>query len=171
MVLSILCTVFSYADKSPVTHYFNTMFPSAGLSVSLDSKTGTTDLLTYSCTNRAEFGYEPISAAGSREVAILFPSKGAMMTTTAVDSLARVIITYYYVKSKNPSIELRLSRDSIHWTDPLTPDVGSSPGYAEYNFVPGRYYVRLTSSNSYAAYIVQMSYSFGWCNCFLYIPE
>ena len=169
LVLGILCAVFSYADKSPVTHYFNTMFPSAGLSVSADSKTGTTSLLTYTCTDGATFGYDLVYKT---IVSINFPSKGATMTTTAVDSLARVIVEYYFSDS-SPLIELRLSRDSTHWTDPLTPDVtvSTNPGYAEYNFVPGKYYIRLTSNNKKAASIFQLSYSFGWCNCFLYIPE
>ena len=170
--LFALCPLFVFADREPEVHIFQTLTSTGKIVYKNDNKTGVTDLLTYTCTG-SEFGEDFFSSSSLKKISINFGSKNAMVTTTAVDSVERVIVNYLYdsdPKKRPPVIELRLSRDSVHWTDPIEP-TSSSLGNYEFNFVPGRYFIRLTSKNSYKASITSLRYSFGWCNCFLYIPE
>lgn len=168
--LFALCPLFAFADREPEVHNFHTLTSLGKIEFKNDNKTGVTDLLTYACTGGAVFGPDYFNGDGSKKISINFGSTGAMVTTTAVDSVERVIVQYYYDSKKPPVLEFRLSRDSVHWTEPIEPTL-SSPGSYEFNFVAGRYYIRLTNKNSYKASINLVSYRFGWCNCFLYIPE
>lgn len=171
LVMFSLCAVVTYADRGDVEHDFEALTLSSKLTFENSNHTGITGLLTYTCTNGAVFGKDLIYAEAYKKTCINFGSEGCTVTTTAVDSVARVIVYYYRVSdSKTPTIELRLSRDSVHWTDPIEPTSSSGANY-EFNFVPGRYYIRLTNQNKNKASINKIKYSFGWCNCFLYIPE
>ena len=169
-VLFSLCTVFAYADRDSEVHNFQSLSSTGKIVYKNDNKTGVTDLLTYTCTG-SEFG-EDFFSSSLKKISINFGSKNAMVTTTAVDSVERVMVNYLYDSDpkKRPSIELRLSRDSVHWTEPIEP-TSSGLGNYEFNFVPGRYFIRLTNMNSNKASITSLRYYFGWCNCFLYIPE
>ncbi len=163
-VLFSLCAVFAYADRGTEVHSFKTM---GDLVLSGDYKTGTTNLLTYTCTSGAEFALDHVYGT---TLSIVMAKYVGTVTTTAVDSVARVSVHYFYKTGEIPTIELRISRDGVHWTDPIEA-TSSSAGGCEFNFVPGRYYIRLTNPSKYKASINRIDYAFGWCNCFLYIPE
>lgn len=169
LVLSVLCAVFSYADKDPVVHDFNELNGAGKISYANSNKKGTIGSFTYTCTgSTAEFYLDLIR---NTRIAINLKGSNDMVTTTAVDSLAGIIM-YYDDDRSVPTVELRLSRDSVHWTDPIPYDPSNFiDGLVEYNFVPGRYFVRITNTASNKTSILKFTYSFGWCNCFLYIPE
>ena len=167
------CAAYSYADRAAVTHNFSTLNDAGKLEYKNSYKTGVTSLLTYTCSGGAEFGLDLFNGKGYKVHSINLQNPDELVTTTVVDSLAGIEVRYYKGPSA-PSIELRLSRDSVHWSDPIDPTSttsGATSGGYTFDFVPGRYFVRLTSKSSNKASITQLEYSFGWCNCFLYIPE
>ena len=176
MVLGILCAMMSYADKDPVEHDFNELNGAGKISYANSYKKGTIGSFTYTCTGSTAVFY--LDLIRETRIAINLKGMNDMVTTTAVDSLAGIII-YYDDEKSTPTMELRLSRDSVHWTDPIPYDLSNFiDGHVEYNFVPGRYYVRLINPAPYTkttttnkTSIISLTYSFGWCNCFLYIPE
>ena len=173
-VLFSLCAAYSYADRAAVTHNFSSLIDAGKLEYKNSYKTGITSLLTYTCSNGAEFGLDPFNALGYKEHSINLQNTNEFVTTTVVDSLAGIQLQYLKRSGYAPSIELRLSRDSVHWSDPIdatSTTSGSTSGGYTYDFVPGRYFVRLTSKSDNDVSITQLKYFFGWCNCFLYIPE
>jgi hypothetical protein len=137
---------------------------------------GKTDLATYTCTGtNAEFGSDLVNPAGNKKISINLPTSNRYVTTSAVEDLAGLEIKFYRNNDHDPKLKLQLSRDSVHWTDAITP-TSETKTYRETkiiaDFVPGRYYVRLTNTTSSKAIsIYQIIYSFGSCNCMLYIPE
>lgn len=173
--LLLLSPLICRAEKAPVTHNFQTLASTSKLAFFNSNHVGKTDLCTYTCTSGSVFGLDFFSTPDyNKKVSINYSAADQVMTTTAIDSLAGLEISYYYQTSpaRVPYIEVRLSRDSVHWSDPIVTDgMYDYAGRIRTNFVPGRYYVRLTSKNSNQASLFEIIYYFGGCNCFLYIPE
>ena len=172
MGLLLLSPALGWAQRSPVTHNFHKDSPYAEkLRFANGNKTGITPLLTYTCSNNAVFG--SYSVSGLSYVCINMPGKDDFVTTTAVDSLRGLQILFYPETEKRPNIKLYLSRDSIHWSDSIVSDLMYNwAGSISASFVPGRYYVRLVNAvRNKSTYLRQIKYTFGDCNCVLYIPE
>lgn len=98
-------------------------------------------------------------------------TKDDFVTTSAIDSLAGIKVWHYSSGTAARQVKLQLSRDSIHWSSYIEPDGMYGNGSFQAEFVPGRYFVRLTLTNSTPVSLYKIQYSFGACNCFLYIPE
>ena len=128
--------------------------------------------LWYTCTGGATFGMDIFNKQIKR-LSINLTGENHVVTTSALDSLSGVQIFYLPDKiSTSSNLRLQLSRDSVHWSDTIP--VNRYTGSIIASFVPGRYYVRLTNIPS--KYTKQLSifeiwYSFGDCNCMMYIPE
>ena len=167
--LFLLCAVYGNAEKSPVTHNFASMSIPSQIAFSNGNQTAETNLLTYTCSGGAKFG------KANNEGTYLsanFSSDDDMVTTTKVDSLAGVEIYYYPSTMKCKNIQLYLSRDSVHWSQAILTDaMYDINGHIRASFVPGAYYVRLTSNSSQKVAMWEIRYRFGGCNCMLYIPE
>ena len=168
----LLCPAISRAQRAPVTHNFHddSQYP-AKLRFENGAKTGVTPLLTYTCSNNAVFGTYKVS--GLAKICLKLDNTGDFVTTTAVDSLTGITVLFYPENQKWRNVRLQLSRDSIHWSDSIVSDMMyNSQAAIIANFVPGRYYVRLTNEDgSKPAALRSILYSFGDCNCVLYIPE
>lgn len=169
LLTMFLSSAICRAEKPPVTHDFNldAAYPTK-LRFSNSNYTGTTPLLTYTCTGGAIFGMDLINPSASKEIAINLPSSGSMVTTTAADSIA-VIDIYHFPTSKCKNIKIQLSRDSVHWTDYM--DADYMDGEIWLRTIPGKYHIRITNTTSTKVSIREIRYSFDGCDCFLYIPE
>lgn len=126
--------------------------------------------LWYNCTSGATFG---LDNANPQRICINLTNENHVVTTSALDSLSGVQIWYSpNMISTSSDLRLQLSRDSIHWSDTIP--ANRSHGWFAASFVPGRYYVRLTntpSNKNRSLSIFEIWYSFGDCNCMMYIPE
>lgn len=164
-----LSPAFCRAEKSPVIHNFHSdSADPAKLTFANSYHTAITPLLTYNCIGGAVFGLDVVSK--SKMICMNLQSSGDTVTTTAVDSLAVVDIYHYPSGSKCENIQVRLSRDSVHWTAPM--DAEYQNGRIWLRVVPGKYFVRIYNTTSTKTSIYEIRYSFGGCgNCFLYIPE
>ena len=170
LLTMLLSPVYCRAEKPSETHNFQSVSTDpAELKFSNSNQTGTTPLLTYTCTGGAVFGPDLINPSGSKVIAINLASSGNTVTTTAVDSLAVMDICHYPSSSKCENIKVQLSRDSVHWTGPMEAEY--SKGRIWLRFIPGKYFVRFTNTSSTKVSIYQIEYSFDGCDCFLYIPE
>ena len=167
LLTMLLSSAICRAEKQPVTHNFQSdSADPTKLKFSNSNHTGTTPLLTYTCTGGAVFGPD---LSGNKKVAINLASSGNTVTTTAVDSLAVMDICHYPSSSKCENIKVQLSRDSVHWTGPMEAEY--SKGHIWLRFIPGKYFVRFTNTSSTKVSIYQIEYAFDGCDCFLYIPE
>lgn len=173
----LLCVAVCRAEKSPVEHEFQTMSKDAAqLSCSNENKVGVTPLATYTCTGtNAEFWKDLINASSYKVISINLPDANNFVTTSAIEDLAGIQILHYPNTGGNvpcTNITLQLSRDSVHWTDAIVQDGMYTNSYINANFVPGRYFVRLTNTNGTDVSIYKIIYRFdSGCNCVLYIPE
>lgn len=170
----LLSPAICMAQRNPVTHNFHEDSPYAEkLRFANGNKTGITPLLTYTCSNNATFGTYTDKITWLSKVCLNLPGTDDFVTTTAVDSLRGLQILFYPETEKRPNIKLYLSRDSIHWSDSIVSDfMYNANGVISASFVPGRYYVRLVNTvRNKSTYLWQIKYTFGDCNCVLYIPE
>ncbi len=169
LLTMLLSPAIGRAEKQPVTHDFNSDAADlTKLRFSNSNLTGTTPLLTYTCTGGAVFGLDLINPSASKKIAINLPSSGSTVTTTAADSLV-VIDIYHFPTSKCKNIKIQLSRDSVHWTDYM--DADYMDGEIWLRTIPGKYHIRITNTTSTKVSIREIRYSFDGCDCFLYIPE
>ena len=169
LLTMLLSPAIGRAEKPSVTHNFNSdAADPAKLKFSNSNMTGTTPLLTYTCTGGAAFGKDLINPSASKEIAINLAFSGSTVTTTAADSIA-VIDIYHFPTSKCKNIKIQLSRDSVHWTDYMDAEYGN--GEIWLRTIPGKYHIRITNTTSTKVSIREIRYSFGGCDCFLYIPE
>lgn len=166
-----LCPALCRAQRSPVTHDFQAMSSDASKIKFASSNTvGITPLTTYTCTGVAETRFWT-DLTYSSVISINLKNKNNFVTTSAIDSLASIKVWHYPRGTAATQVKLQLSRDSVHWSSYIEPDGMYTSDYFLAEFVPGRYYVRLTLTNSTSISLDKIQYSFGACNCFLYIPE
>lgn len=167
LLTMLLSPAIGRAEKPSVTHNFHSdSVDPAKLTFANSYHTGITPLLTYTCTGGAVFGLDAVSK--SNTICMNLGGCGNTVTTTAADSIA-VIDIYHFPVSKCENIKIQLSRDSVHWTDYMDPEYGN--GEIWLRTIPGKYHIRITNTTSTKVSIREIRYSFGGCDCFLYIPE
>lgn len=167
LLTMLLSPAIGRAEKPSVTHNFHSdSVDPAKLTFANSYHTGITPLLTYTCTGGAVFGLDAVSK--SNTICMNLGASGNTVTTTAADSIA-VIDIYHFPVSKCENIKIQLSRDSVHWTDYMDPEYGN--GEIWLRTIPGKYHIRITNTTSTKVSIREIRYSFGGCDCFLYIPE
>lgn len=170
-----LCPALCRAEKPDVTHNFHNDAPyAAKLKFYDDNHVGVTPLLTYTCSGGAEFWKDLFNKKDSeKKISINFSGINQFVTTSAVEDLSELEIKFYPASEYRPNLELRLSYDSIHWSNPIDADY-SLKGFVKASFLPGKYYVRLKNTSASAdrhASVFEIKYSFSdGCNCFMYIP-
>lgn len=170
LALLLLCAAVCNAEN--VEHEFRTM--GAAITYSPSNKIATTSLTTYTCTGgkKTQFWLDLIY---NTDISINLPDANDFVTTSAIEDLSGIKILHYpNTKDKAPctNIILQLSRDSVHWTEPIQQDGMYTKSWIDADFVPGRYYVRLTNTTSKSVSLYKIIYRFGsGCNCVLYIPE
>ncbi len=175
--LIALSPVLGRAENEYIEHEFHSMPGRSEIEFSNAYRTAKTHLLTYTCSGGAVFGLDLVNNNfANKQISINYSGQNQVMTTTAIEELSGIDIFYYYKTANNgnkqlPDFALTLSYDSIHWSSPISNEA-STPGVAYYDFVPGKYFVRLENFNNYSASVFKIIYHFGEsCNCFIYIPE
>lgn len=167
LLTMLLSPAIGRAEKPSVTHNFHSdSADPAKLTFANSDHTCITPLLTYTCTGGAVFGLDAVSK--SNTICMNLGARGNTVTTTAADSIA-VIDIIHFPASKCENIKIQLSRDSVHWTDYMDAEYRNSQIWLR--TIPGKYHIRITNTTSTKVSIREIRYSFGGCDCFLYIPE
>lgn len=169
-----LSPIISGAETRTITHDFDKMYyEDKTLNVTNFNKTGTTDLVTYTCTgSKAEIFLDLFNPDGRKKIAINLEEYGNYVTTTAVTNLQRVEISCNSQKEKS-FIKVLISTDGINWRDPDNIDYSSM---ITATFAAGDYYVKiLNNASRNKVSILEIDYIYidlsGCPGCFIYKPE
>ena len=168
--LLILSSAFCRAESDPVVHNFGEMGGAKTIQYANANKVGKTDLTTYTCTGTGAT-FDRTLANGHYYVDLKLAKTNDMVTTTAITDLSGIeLLQHTPYAQLIDNLEIRLSYDSIRWTEPI--EASGSSGHMWSNFLPGKYYVRIKNTTGTAMNIWQITWRFGDpCNCFMYIPE
>lgn len=157
--LILLSPALSRAEE--YVHNFQDMYNST-LTVSDDYKTGTTDLVTYTCSGgSAKFYADP--SKSSRQIAIFMEGSGAQVVTSPViDALDSIRISYLPTNVTR-SVLVSISTDGSSWTDVevITPVNGVKNVKLP---AKGPYLVRIKRDNA-DFYITEIKYITKPCHC------
>ena len=174
LALLVLSSVSCRAEDSICTQAINTMYKDGTLVTVSPYKVGTTDLVTYTCYGNAKFG-----SAGGGVVALLLPDKNDSVVTSRITNLKQVKISYTnssgstvdYLSELDRSMQIKVSEDSLVWTN-LTAGATHSSGIATVQIPdPGDYYISVRNTKgSKPIYIRTFEYTTQQCNCFQYHP-
>lgn len=141
-------------------HNFQDMYGST-LTVSKDNKTGTTDLVTYTCSGGSAKFYADASKSSS-QIAIFMEGSGAQVVTSPViDALDSIRISYLPAEYK--TVLVSISTDGSSWTDV---DVINTASGVKNVKLPnsGPYQVRIKRDDA-NFYIREIEYITKPCHC------
>lgn len=147
------------------------MYNASPKTLEVKGSVGKTDFVTYTCSGEAKFWR---GTESGNEIAIyLVSNNNAQVTTTRIQNLDHIIVTYLPASDANPP-KVAISTNGVDgWID-LTP-VTITTTSKEYHMPSvGDYYVRI-KRNGADSYIKVLEYCCldlsGCPNCFLYKPE
>ena len=170
-LLSVIGRGESYAEEY-VTHTFNDMYGST-LIVSGTPEVGVTDFVTYRCNNtNVKFDMDHVNPLGTKVISLVF-SKGAQMTTTAVENLKELTLLHRPANDFCTNLKIALSTDSTDgsWRV-LSAEDGDDIAYYKGSiiakFPKGKYYIRMTNAVSNQVSVTKVRYTVKNCNCFPY---
>ena len=170
LCLFALSSALCGAEVTCWSQNLHKMYNASPRTLKVEGSVGTTDSVTYTCSGGAKFSYY---GGTPGELAIYLDATSAQVTTTRIQNLDHIIVTYLPASDANPP-KVAISTNGVDgWID-LTP-VRISTTSKEYN-VPsvGDYYVRI-KRNGADRYIKVLEYCCldlsGCPNCFLYKPE
>ena len=175
LVLLVLSSVICRAeDYSICVHDIDSMYRKGTLVTADPYKVGTTGFVTYTCygTN-AKFGM-----IGGK-IALQLPDRNDSVVLSRITNLKRVQLLYTdkagsspdYLSGIVPTMQIKVSEDSLTWTD-LSSSATHSKGNATISLPdPGDYYISIKNTgSSKPLYIRVMNYKTQHCNCYQYQP-
>ena len=160
ILLLALSVAVSSVEAGSVTHMFHTMAGTT-LIFSNNYQTGTTSLLTYQCNGSAVFEATKID----KQLTICLKmtnSSSEMVSDRPIPNLSSLQV-YYYPRSQHTNIQVYLSKDGIHWGDPLSGTYTTTG--IDLTFPQSDYYIRLTSTGTPTVWIEGIKYTWGDCDC------
>ena len=158
ILLLALSVAVCSVEAGSVTHDFNT---AGTITFSNNNKTGTTSLLTYQCNGSAVFEATKINSI-STICLKMTNSSSEMVSDRPIPNLSSLQV-YYYPRSQHTNIQVYLSKDGIHWGDPLRGTYTTTG--IDLTFPQSDYYVRLTNTTATAVWIEGIKYTWGDCDC------
>lgn len=172
-LLSVIGRGESYAED--VTHTFHDMYGST-LIVSGTPEVGVTDFVTYRCNNtNVKFDMDHVNKVGTKVISLVF-SKGAQMTTTAVENLKELTLFHRPADDFCTNLKIALSTDSTDGSWRVLSaedgdDIAYHKGSIIAKFPKGKYYIRMTNAVSDKVSVTMVRYTVINCNCFPYETE
>ena len=169
--LLMLCTTIYGVEIVTTTHNFQAMSPDkTQIEFSNSNKVAKTELLTYTCNDKAKFGhYEEFSPS---PICILMSEPGATVTTTLIDNLRQLVMHYYYEGKElydADEITISISVDGRVWNAP--DEIIYNKGLINVVLPSGDYFLKIARKTK-DFYIHQIEYTTEKCACFPYIkPE
>lgn len=168
--LCLLCSALCRAERDTIQHAFTAMNTSPRTIEFYEGNTiGITPLLTYHCSNGADFGLDKVYNA---QISIRLEKKNSTVTTTpAVEELRGFWLKYVPLQQRT-DIVVQVSRDSMTWTPVTGADRTNNYGEIRAKLPKGTYYIQVINPDSKNAIsIYEFRYMFEHCNCFEYIAE
>ena len=169
--LCLLCSLQGRAERDTIQHAFTTMNTSPRtIEFSEGNTIGTTPLLTYHCSNGADFGQDLVYKTYI-SVRLANKANSTVTTTPAVEELRGFWLKYLPLQQRTDII-VQVSRDSITWTPITGANRTNNYGEIRAKLPKGTYYVQVINPDSKNAIsIYEFRYMFEHCNCFEYTAE
>ena len=170
LVLIALCPVPVCAEHIYTPHDFQSMNKVTELILTNSNTTASTELLTYQCTGTdAKFGKDH---KFSTYFSIRLPKNGSTVTTSKINELDEMQIAVIPADESRDNIKVKVSKDSITWSAPLSGDsISYSNGQITVTLPRNNYYVRIYNTNgSKNTSLTTISYYQDHCSCFTYEP-
>lgn len=170
LCLFALSSALCGAEVTCWSQNLHKMYNASPRTLKVEGSVGTTDSVTYTCSGGAKFSYY---GGTPGELAIYLDATSAQVTTTRIQNLDHIIVTYLPASDANPP-KVAISTNGVDgWID-LTP-VRISTTSKEYHMPSvGDYYVRIkrNGANTYIKVLEYCCLDLSGCpNCFLYKPE
>lgn len=157
--LILLSPALSRAEE--YVHNFQSLTTTSEIAYSNSNKTGTTYLVTYTCSGgTAQFSVD--KSKSGNNIAIFMEGSGAQVVTSpAIDELDSIRISY--LPASNLTVQVAISMDGSSWTDV---DVLSPIGGVKNVKLPakGSYKVRIKHFDT-NFYITEIKYITKPCHC------
>ncbi|MBR2167677.1 MAG: hypothetical protein IJ920_05045 [Paludibacteraceae bacterium] len=157
-----LCAVLCRAERTVVTHTFNTMKQPAELQLLSSNKVGKTPLLTYTCYNSAAFGIV------GGQIYLNLTDYGDSIITTRVEELEEIQIHHGLNGYVSTTMDVYISKDSARWEKLTGDSIRYISGNTTCSFPKGSYFIKWRSKKSSAVNIQTITYYQNECNCFVY---
>jgi hypothetical protein len=138
------------------------------ISFSLDRKTATTPLLTYTCGKNAVFGTDNNSI-----ICMKFSANGDSATTTQVEELAGMQIMHSSGYSSD-FLNMFVSKDGETWNKLTGDSIAYRSGGIDVTLPKGNYYIKWKTKKKpdpTPFCIYSVTYYLEQCNCFVYEEE
>ena len=171
MCLFVLSAATISAEAEVITHDFNAMNGTT-LQLTNSNLTGTTDLLTYTCSGSAIFTLDHMNPIGKKKICIYMPNSSSVFTTTAVEGLMQIHLSPY-PPSKCENIKVYVSTDGTNWGDAISGDAieYQNNGGIWANVPRGTYYIKVTNTTSDQVSIISIAYNISPCYCLQVVSE
>ena len=165
----VLFTALTKAEGTfVVDHTFSYM--AGRITYQNSNKRAVNDSVTYYCMSNAKFA--AYTSIYPNPICIFLDHQNDSVVTSKVKDVKSLVITYYPNGYITSGLNIKVSRDSLSWTD-----ISSSMEESDrYIYVPmprrGDYHIKIKNTlSSHAVYINAMKYTIENCNCFQYIAE
>ena len=156
-----VCTLSSvFCRAESVTHNFDEKVRDGSLTfpnkASSDYSVGVTDLVTYTGSAGARFGYD-------EAYCIALPNGGVVQTSPAVENLTYLTVTHT-LGVKPTGVSVLISTDNSTWTD-ITASASMNSSAIEAPMpAKGNYYLKIVNSGS-AINFLSFQYTYESCHC------
>ena len=158
ILLLLLGAVTCDAAETKTMHNFNAMTTAtpADIVYTNSNKIGTTDFVTYTCSGGTAKFY-----SYSSRICVCMTGSGAILTTTAINDLDSIRISYLPTEAK--SIKIFISTDNSVWQEMTVFSPVNGTKTVKFP-VKGDYYLKIQRDNA-DFYIQQIEYIQQSCNC------
>ena len=170
LILIALCPVPIRAEHISTLHDFQAMNKETELIVTNSNTTARTALLTYQCSGTdAKFWRDHVY---DTYISIRLPKNNSMVTTTKINELDEMLIGVIPINEFRTNIKVKVSKDSITWSNPLSGDsIRYEKGSIHVSLPRNNYYVRIyNTTGTYDTSLTSIRYYQDHCNCFIYEP-
>lgn len=157
-----LCAVLCRAERTVVTHAFDSLKQPAELELLSFNKVGKTPLLTYTCYNSAAFGNV------SYQICLKLTKSGDSIITTRVEELEEIQIYHSISGNASGIMDVYISKDSARWEKLTGDSIRYINGSTTCSFPKGSYFIKWRSKKSSAVNMQSITYYLNECNCFVY---
>ena len=157
-IVLLLCAGGMSLRAETITHKFNAMNSSGEISFNEDYTIGTTDFVTYTCTNCS------IGANMGDPVAIQFKNSSSyVVISPALNNVKTLTIGYYPTDVNGRNIKVYVSEDGISWSSAL--DYATvKTGSIELLVPEGYYFIKIQNFKSTPVNISIIEYGFDACS-------
>ena len=171
LCLFALSSALCGAEVTCWSQILHNMYNASPRTLEVKGSVGTTDSVTYTCSGGARFDYY---GGTPGELAIYLVSNNtAQVTTTRIQNLDHIIVTYLLDSGTNPP-KVAISTNGVDGWINLSPQPYTSTAKIYAMPSVGDYYVRIkrNGANTYIKVLEYCCLDLSGCpNCFLYKPE